>query len=84
MQIVLHIEFKLDEDAERCAILAKIRSYLLRNRTPYSKKTEGASFDGAPAFNRGNRNSTERDQFLIRKFEPESSIVLKSAKFLIK
>ena len=58
MQIELHIEFKSDEDAERCAILAKIWSYLLRNRTSYSKKTEGANFDGAPAFKRRNRNST--------------------------
>ena len=58
MLIELHIEFKSDEDAERCAILAKIWSYLLRSRTPYSKKTEGANFDKPPAFNGGNRKST--------------------------
>ena len=41
MQIELHIEFKSDEDAERCPIMPKIWSYLLRNRTPYSKKLKG-------------------------------------------
>jgi len=54
MQIELHIEFKSDEDAEKFAILANMRSYLLRNRTPYSKKTEGANFDGPRAVNPGN------------------------------
>lgn len=54
----LHIEFKSDEDAERCTILATISSYLLRNRTPHSKKTEGANFNGARAFDIENRNST--------------------------
>ena len=58
MQMQLHIEFKSDEDAERCTILATISSYLLRNRTPYSKKTEGANFDGAREFDIENRNST--------------------------
>ena len=58
MQIEPHIEFKSDENTERCAILAKTSSYLLRNRTPYSKKTEGANFDEEPTFDMENRNST--------------------------
>ena len=58
MQMQLHIEFKSDEDAERCAILAKIWSYLLRNRAPYSKKIEVENIDGARAFDIENRNST--------------------------
>ena len=58
MQIELHIEFKSDEDAEKFAILANMSSYLLRNRTPYSKKTERANFDGICAFELANRNST--------------------------
>ena len=58
MQMQLHIEFKSDEDAESCLISAMISSYLLRNRTPYSKKTEGANFDGARALDIENPNST--------------------------
>ena len=58
MQMQLHIEFKSDEGAECCLTSAKIWSYRLRNRTPYSKKTEGANFDGAPAFDIKKRNST--------------------------
>ena len=58
MQIELHIEFKSDEDAERCPIMPKMWSYLLRNRTPYSKKTEGANFEKPPAFKGGDRKST--------------------------
>ena len=54
----LHIEFKSDEGAENCLTSAKISSYRLRNRTPYSKITEGANFDGAPAFDIKKRNST--------------------------
>ena len=84
MQIELHIEFKSDEDAESCLISTKVWSYLSDNRTPYSKKTEGANFDKPPAFKGGSRKSTYRDQYFIWKFEPESSIVLHSAKFLIK
>ena len=58
MQIELHIEFKSDEDAERCPIMATISSYLLRNLTPYSKKTEGANFEKPPPFNGGKCKST--------------------------
>ena len=54
----LHIDFKSDENADNCLVSATMSTYLLRNRTPYSIKTEGANFDGAPAFKRGNRNST--------------------------
>ena len=50
MQIELHIEFKSDEDAETCLISTTVSSYLLRNRTPYSKKTEGANFEKPPPF----------------------------------
>ena len=55
MQIELHIELKSDEDAEKFAILANMSSYFLRNRTPYSKKTEGANFEKPPPFKEGKR-----------------------------
>ena len=57
-QIELQIEFDSDSNTESCLRSTKTWTYLLRNRTPYSKKTEGANFDKPPAFNRGNRNST--------------------------
>ena len=57
-QIELHIEFDSDSNAESCLISTTVSSYLLRNRTPYSKKTERANFDGICAFELANRNST--------------------------
>ena len=84
MEMQLHIEFKSDEDAESCLISTKIWSYLLRNRTPYSKKTERENFDGICAFDLANRNSTWRGQLFIRKPESKSSIVLRTANFLMK
>ena len=58
MQMELHIEFDSDSNAESCLISTKIWTYLLRNRTPYSKKTEGANFDKSPPFKGGNRKLT--------------------------
>ena len=58
MQMELHIEFDSDSNAESCVISTKMWTYLLRNRTPYSKKTEGANFEKPPAFKGGNRKST--------------------------
>ena len=58
MQLQLHIEFDSDSNAESCLISTKTWTYLLRNRTPYSKKTERANFDGICAFELANRNST--------------------------
>ena len=57
-QIELHIEFDSDSNAESCLISTKTWTYLLRNRTPYSKKTEGANFEKPPAFEGGDRKST--------------------------
>ena len=57
-QIQLHIEFDSDSNAESSLISTKTWTYLLRNRTPYSKKTEGANFEKPPAFKGGNRKST--------------------------
>ena len=58
MQMQLHIEFKSDGDAESCLISTTVSSYLLRNRTPYSKKTEGEKFEKPPAFKEGKRKLT--------------------------
>ena len=57
-QMELHIEFNSDSNAENCLISTKMWTYLLRNRTPYSKNTEGANFEKPPASKAGNRKST--------------------------
>ena len=58
MQIELHLEFDSDSNAESCLISTKTWTYLLRNRTPYSKKTEGANFEKPPPFKEGKRKFT--------------------------